>query len=141
MEFMPSNVSDLIPRRRGRDTGSLVHTPLNIKLVMYQIFRALSYIHMNGICHRDIKPNNLLFDSETGLMKICDFGSAKQLIRGERNVSYICARYYRAPELLFGATDYTNMIGSLHPLLPGLDSTTNSSLSPSRSLVDGHCLL
>lgn len=33
--------------------------------------------------------------------------SAKQLIRGEPNVSYICSRYYRAPELIFGATDYT----------------------------------
>lgn len=33
--------------------------------------------------------------------------SAKQLVRGEPNVSYICSRYYRAPELIFGATDYT----------------------------------
>lgn len=39
------------------------------------------------------------------------FCSAKRLVPGERNVSYICARYYRAPELLFGATNYTNMIG------------------------------
>uniref|UniRef100_A0A8B9RN12 [tau protein] kinase n=1 Tax=Astyanax mexicanus TaxID=7994 RepID=A0A8B9RN12_ASTMX len=36
--------------------------------------------------------------------------SAKQLIRGEPNVSYICSRYYRAPELIFGATDYTSNI-------------------------------
>lgn len=35
------------------------------------------------------------------------FPSAKQLVRGEPNVSYICSRYYRAPELIFGATDYT----------------------------------
>lgn len=35
------------------------------------------------------------------------FSSAKQLVRGEPNVSYICSRYYRAPELIFGATDYT----------------------------------
>jgi len=38
--------------------------------------------------------------------------SAKQLIRGEPNVSYICSRYYRAPELIFGATDYTSQIGN-----------------------------
>lgn len=37
--------------------------------------------------------------------------SAKQLVRGEPNVSYICSRYYRAPELIFGATDYTSNIG------------------------------
>ncbi|KAG9339516.1 hypothetical protein JZ751_023658 [Albula glossodonta] len=36
--------------------------------------------------------------------------SAKQLVRGESNVSYICSRYYRAPELIFGATDYTSSI-------------------------------
>jgi len=42
---------------------------------------------------------------------LCDF-SAKQLIRGEPNVSYICSRYYRAPELIFGATDYTSQIGN-----------------------------
>lgn len=39
--------------------------------------------------------------------------SAKQLVRGEPNVSYICSRYYRAPELIFGATDYTSSIGQL----------------------------
>lgn len=40
--------------------------------------------------------------------------SAKQLVRGEPNVSYICSRYYRAPELIFGATDYTSSIGNLN---------------------------
>lgn len=43
--------------------------------------------------------------------------SAKQLVRGEPNVSYICSRYYRAPELIFGATDYTSSIGSLTPAI------------------------
>ena len=37
--------------------------------------------------------------------------SAKILVKGEPNVSYICSRYYRAPELIFGATDYTCDIG------------------------------
>ena len=37
--------------------------------------------------------------------------SAKVLVKGEPNVSYICSRYYRAPELIFGATDYTCDIG------------------------------
>jgi serine/threonine protein kinase len=40
-------------------------------------------------------------------VKMCDFGSAKQLVAGEPNVSYICSRYYRAPELVFEAVDYT----------------------------------
>ena len=43
-------------------------------------------------------------------LKLCDFGSAKALVRGEPNVSYICSRYYRAPELIFGSTDYSTAI-------------------------------
>lgn len=83
---------------------------LYIKLYMYQLFRSLAYIHSQGVCHRDIKPQNLLLDPDTGVLKLCDFGSAKVLVRGEPNVSYICSRYYRAPELIFGATDYTCQI-------------------------------
>ncbi|RIA95764.1 Pkinase-domain-containing protein [Glomus cerebriforme] len=104
---------------------------LNIKLYMYQLFRSLAYIHSLGICHRDIKPQNLLLNPATGILKLCDFGSAKILVTGEPNVSYICSRYYRAPELIFGATNYTTnidvwstgcvmaelMLG--HPLFPG----------------------
>lgn len=84
---------------------------LFLQLYMYQLFRSLAYIHSLGICHRDIKPQNLLLDPKTGVLKLCDFGSAKHLVRGEPNVSYICSRYYRAPELIFGAIDYTTKIG------------------------------
>lgn len=107
------------------------------QVYMYQLFRSLAYIHSQGVCHRDIKPQNLLVDPDTAVLKLCDFGrcvrvcvfvfyldvtacdipvsllsfcSAKQLVRGEPNVSYICSRYYRAPELIFGATDYTSNI-------------------------------
>lgn len=83
---------------------------LLVKLYAYQMFRSLAYIHALGICHRDIKPQNLLVDPTTHILKLCDFGSAKKLIRGEPNVSYICSRYYRAPELIFGCTDYEMII-------------------------------
>ena len=84
-----------------------------------------------GICHRDIKPQNLLYNPMTCVLKLCDFGSAKILVEGEPNVSYICSRYYRAPELIFGATNYTTQIDVwsagcvmaelllLQPLFPG----------------------
>lgn len=84
---------------------------------MYQLFRSLAYIHSLGICHRDIKPQNLLLDPDSAVLKLCDFGSAKQLLHGEPNVSYICSRYYRAPELIFGAINYTTKIGKVHSFM------------------------
>lgn len=81
-----------------------------VQLYSYQMCRACAYIHAVGICHRDIKPQNLLVDGRHHILKLCDFGSAKHLVKGEPNVAYICSRYYRAPELIFGATDYTTVI-------------------------------
>ena len=56
---------------------------LYVKLYTYQICRALAYIHNGiGVCHRDIKPQNLLVNPHTHQLKLCDFGSAKVLVRG-----------------------------------------------------------
>uniref|UniRef100_A0A7S1CU21 Protein kinase domain-containing protein n=1 Tax=Picochlorum oklahomense TaxID=249345 RepID=A0A7S1CU21_9CHLO len=81
-----------------------------IKIYVYQMLRSLAHIHAQGICHRDIKPQNLLVDVKTHTLKLCDFGSAKILRPEESNISYICSRYYRAPELIFGAANYTPSI-------------------------------
>ncbi|KAJ7007610.1 hypothetical protein NC653_006597 [Populus alba x Populus x berolinensis] len=88
------------------------HMPIiYVQLYTYQICRALNYLHLVvGVCHRDIKPQNLLVNPHTHQLKICDFGSAKMLVPGEPNISYICSRYYRAPELIFGASEYTSAI-------------------------------
>lgn len=107
LEFIPETVYK-VARQYSKQKQTI--PVLFIKLYMYQLFRSLAYIHSYGICHRDIKPQNLLLNQESGILKLCDFGSAKHLVRGEPNVSYICSRYYRAPELIFGATDYTTNI-------------------------------
>eukprot|EP00118_Oscarella_pearsei_P002874 m.12007 g.12007 ORF g.12007 m.12007 type:complete len:407 (+) comp23762_c0_seq3:209-1429(+) len=107
LEFVPETVHRV---SRHYSKSKQIIPLLYIKLYMYQLFRSLAYIHSHGICHRDIKPQNLLLDPETAILKLCDFGSAKVLTKGEPNVSYICSRYYRAPELIFGATDYTSDI-------------------------------
>lgn len=107
LEYIPETLYK-IARNHSRMRRSL--PMLLVKLYMYQLFRSLNYIHSMDICHRDIKPQNLLLDPDTGVLKLCDFGSAKSLVGGEPNVAYICSRYYRAPELIFGSTDYTTKI-------------------------------
>ena len=67
---------------------------LTIELYVFKLLRSLAYIHSLGICHRDIKHQNLLLNPNTGVLNLCDFGSAKTLVAGEPNVSYICSRYY-----------------------------------------------
>lgn len=107
MEFIPETLSRVV-RHYAKSKSPM---PLIlVKLYSYQMMRALAYIHAVGVCHRDIKPQNILVDPNTQVLKLCDFGSAKKLVKGEPNVAYICSRYYRAPELIFGATDYSNQI-------------------------------
>jgi len=77
-----------------------------LKLFIFQLCKALNYLNKFSICHRDIKPQNILVDPKTGILKLCDFGCAKKLIPNEPNISYICPRYYRAPELIFEQTNY-----------------------------------
>nr|CAB3468153.1 unnamed protein product [Digitaria exilis] len=108
MEFVPESLYRVLKHYKDmKQRMPLIY----VKLYMYQIFRGLAYIHtVPGVCHRDIKPQNILVDPLSHQVKVCDFGSAKILVKGEANISYICSRYYRAPELIFGATEYTTSI-------------------------------
>lgn len=75
---------------------------------MYDLFyfKGLEYLHSVWILHRDIKPNNLLIDRH-GILKIGDFGLAKCYGSPNRIYTHIVVtRWYRAPELLFGAKIY-----------------------------------
>ncbi|GAB4841814.1 Glycogen synthase kinase-3 MsK-3 [Ancistrocladus abbreviatus] len=108
LEYVPETVHRVIKHyNKMNQRMPLIY----VKLYLYQICRALACIHGSiGVCHRDIKPQNLLVNPHTHQLKLCDFGSAKVLVKGEPNISYICSRYYRAPELIFGATEYTTAI-------------------------------
>ncbi|KAL1562791.1 Shaggy-related protein kinase zeta [Salvia divinorum] len=108
MDYVPETMYKVLKHY----TNSNQRMPLIfVKLYTYQLFRGLGYMHsVAGVSHRDIKPQNILVDPLTHQVKICDFGSAKVLVKGEANISYICSRYYRAPELIFGATEYTSSI-------------------------------
>lgn len=78
--------------------------------IMYQVFKALRYMHSGELLHRDMKPSNILLNSEC-LVKVCDFGLARSVSsqRGDNPVltDYVATRWYRAPEILLGSTKYT----------------------------------
>lgn len=133
LEFVPDTVYRINKHYYRNDQRMPL---ILVKLYVYQMLRALAWIHKAGICHRDIKPQNLLVNVSTHALKLCDFGSAKRLIRGEPNISYICSRYYRAPELIFGATDYTSAIDIWSVGCVMAELLLGSPLFPGESGVD-----
>jgi len=83
----------------------------HVKVFLYQILRGLKYLHSAGIIHRDIKPGNLLVNSNC-LLKICDFGLARleELDKNVLMTQEVVTQYYRAPELLTGAVHYDKSV-------------------------------
>lgn len=107
MDYLPLSLHQFnMNYRKERKYPPLLY----VKLFAFQMFAGLNYIHSIGITHRDLKPQNILVDPDSGELKICDFGSAKKLVPGEKSVSYIASRYYRAPELIFDCVYYTSSI-------------------------------
>ena len=81
--------------------------PKLIRHFMYQLCKAIKYLHDQNVIHRDVKPENLLVNENMDL-KLCDFGFAR-LISGsskERLTDYVATRWYRAPELLLTQGEY-----------------------------------
>lgn len=77
-----------------------------LRKYLFQILRAVEYLHNNNIIHRDIKPENILV-SQSGITKLCDFGFARTLAApGDIYTDYVATRWYRAPELVLKDTSY-----------------------------------
>lgn len=83
----------------------------HIKVFLYQILRGLKYLHSARILHRDIKPGNLLVNSNC-VLKICDFGLARieEPDKNKHMTQEVVTQYYRAPEILMGARHYTSAV-------------------------------
>ena len=101
-EFCNSNLEEVIQDAKKNDKRIPI---TDIKKYMYQILKGMEYVHDQGISHRDLKPENIL-KNEQGVIKICDFGSAK-ILDEKLNTPYIVSRYYRAPELILACSDYS----------------------------------
>ena len=85
------------------------------KFIIYQILKGIKYLHSGDLVHRDLKPSNILMNVDCKA-KIADFGLARSLLYQDQDNSepiyteYVATRWYRAPELLLGATKYTKAI-------------------------------
>lgn len=81
-----------------------------VKLYLYEMLRGIHYIHKHKILHRDLKPQNLLINSN-GVLKICDFGLARGFgvpIRIYTNE--VVTLWYRAPDILLGSKMYDSSV-------------------------------
>ena len=86
-------------------------SPKLIRSLVYQMCKAVDYLHKNNMIHRDVKPENLLIDEKLNL-KLCDFGFARKVKLNKNNnnvdtmTDYVATRWYRSPELLLSGGIY-----------------------------------
>jgi cell cycle related kinase len=99
-DLMHSDLRALLARSPGPLSGGA------IKGAMLQLLRGVAYCHAQGVLHRDLKPANLLL-SAAGVLKLADFGLARLHAADGRPYSHqVATRWYRSPELLYGAQHY-----------------------------------
>lgn len=85
-------------------------TDEHIQYFMYQLLRGVLYMHSANVIHRDLKPSNLLLNKNCDL-KICDFGLARGFEQeNDFKTEYVVTRWYRAPEVILNASEYTKAI-------------------------------
>ena len=103
LEFVPHTLLNLLDRYKSKGE----QMPLvMVKVLLCQLFQALRYLVWKSVVHRDIKPENILMHLETAVLKLGDFGLAKNLQDGEESSADVGTRSYRAPELLLGFSRY-----------------------------------
>uniref|UniRef100_A0A8C8SW25 Cyclin-dependent kinase 20 n=1 Tax=Pelusios castaneus TaxID=367368 RepID=A0A8C8SW25_9SAUR len=111
-----------------------------VKSYMLMLLRGVAFCHANNIMHRDLKPANLLISS-TGQLKIADFGLARVFSsEGGRLYSHqVATRWYRAPELLYGARKYDEGVDLWAVGCIFAELLNNSPLFPGENDIEQLC--
>ncbi|KAM7266858.1 hypothetical protein ACFE04_009024 [Oxalis oulophora] len=99
-EYMETDLEAVIRDR------NIFLSPADTKSFLQMTLQGLAFCHKKWVLHRDMKPNNLLIGSN-GQLKLADFGLARIFGSPDRKFTHqVFARWYRAPELLFGTKQY-----------------------------------
>ncbi|KAF7214078.1 serine/threonine-protein kinase MAK isoform X3 [Nothobranchius furzeri] len=124
-EYMKENLYQLMKDRENK-----MLTENEIRNIMFQVLSGLAFVHKHGFFHRDMKPENLLCMGPE-LVKIADFGLAREIRSKPPYTDYVSTRWYRAPEVLLRSSTYSSPIDlwavgcimaelyTLRPLFPG----------------------
>ncbi|XP_039029942.1 cyclin-dependent kinase F-4-like isoform X2 [Hibiscus syriacus] len=122
-EYMECNLYQLMKDREK------LFSEVEIRNWCFQVFQGLAYMHQRGYFHRDLKPENLLVSKD--IIKIADFGLAREINSHPPYTEYVSTRWYRAPEVLLQSYIYTSIVDmwamgaimaelfTLRPLFPG----------------------
>ncbi|KAI9199339.1 kinase-like domain-containing protein [Polychytrium aggregatum] len=123
-EYMEGNLYQKMKAREGRP-----YSEAEVKRFIFQVLLGLAHMHKHGFFHRDMKPENLLLSGD--VIKIADFGLAREIRSRPPYTEYVSTRWYRAPEVLLRSTVYSSPIDvwaigtilaemfTLRPLFPG----------------------
>ncbi|KAG8640012.1 hypothetical protein MANES_13G016300v8 [Manihot esculenta] len=104
MEYMEHDLKGLMESMKQPFSQS------EVKCLMLQLLEGVKYLHDNWVLHRDLKTSNLLLNNR-GELKICDFGLARQYGSPLKPYTHLVVTlWYRAPELLLGAKQYSTAI-------------------------------
>ncbi|XP_022776273.1 cyclin-dependent kinase G-2 isoform X2 [Durio zibethinus] len=104
MEYMEHDLKGLM------ETMKQPFSQSEVKCLMLQLLEGVKYLHDNWVLHRDLKTSNLLLNNQ-GELKICDFGLARQYGSPLKPYTHLVVTlWYRAPELLLGARQYSTAI-------------------------------
>ncbi|KAK7195797.1 mitogen-activated protein kinase [Novymonas esmeraldas] len=119
-------------------TRGLSHREL--RRYTYQLLRGIEFCHKHNVIHRDVKPENVLID-ESGMLKLCDFGFARQMSAKGKYTDYVATRWYRAPELLVGDVSYGKPVDVWALGCMFAELSDGQPLFPGESDLDQLCLI